>query len=53
MLDFTRLLQQGVSLGEALDRSGLPIESVAGALGLLFEAGLVADVSRPTLEQES
>jgi hypothetical protein len=53
MLDFTRLLQQGVPLGEALDRSGLPIESVAGALGLLFQAGLVADVSHPTLEQQS
>jgi hypothetical protein len=53
MLEFTRLLQQGVPLGEALDRSGLPIESVAGALGLLFEAGLVAAVSHPAVEQES
>jgi hypothetical protein len=52
ILDFTRRLQQGVGLGEALDQSGLPIESVAGALGLLFEAGLVAGVLHPSLEQE-
>jgi hypothetical protein len=53
ILDFTRRLQQGVALGEALDQSGLAIESVAGALGLVFEAGLVTNVSHRSLEQET
>ena len=53
MLEFTRRLRQGTVLGEALDLSGLPIESVAGALGLLFEAGLVTDVWHRSLEQET
>jgi hypothetical protein len=42
--EFARLLQQGASLGEAVDRSALALESVPGALGLLFESDLVTGV---------
>jgi hypothetical protein len=50
-LEFTRLLQQGAALGEAVEQSGLPVESLVDALGLLFAAGLVTAV-RPPAEQD-
>lgn len=40
-LEFIRQLQAGRNLDGALDGSGLPVESLAEALGLLFAAGLV------------
>jgi hypothetical protein len=44
VLDFTRRLQGGAGLGEALDASRLPLESLADTLGLLFAARLVTAV---------
>lgn len=41
VLEFIRLLQGEATLGEAVDRSRIPIEALPDALGLLFEAGLV------------
>jgi hypothetical protein len=49
-LEFTRLLQEGATLGDALERSGLPVESLVDTLGLLFTAGLVTGL-RPLPEQ--
>jgi len=43
--EFTRALQQGATLGAALDASGLPVEKLAGTLALLFGAGLVIRVA--------
>src|SRR4029453_12195246 len=44
VLEFVRLLQGEATLGEAVDRSRIPIENLPDALGLLFEAGLVTAV---------
>ena len=44
VLEFVRLLQGEAALGEAVDRSRIPIENLPDALGLLFEAGLVTAV---------
>jgi len=44
VLEFIRLLQDEATLGEAVDRSRIPIETLPDALGLLFEAGLVTAV---------
>jgi hypothetical protein len=52
-LEFTRLLQQGANLGETMDRSGLPIESLAGTLGLLFGVGLVAGLANSSEDRDS
>jgi hypothetical protein len=49
-LDFTRRLQAGAGLGEALDASGLPVESLVDALGLLFMAHLVTGLLPPREE---
>jgi hypothetical protein len=46
-LDFTRRLQAGAGLGEALDASGLPVESLVANLGLLFTAHLVTGLLPP------
>jgi hypothetical protein len=40
-LEFIWQLQRGAPLAESLERSALPLDAVAGVLGLLFEAGLV------------
>jgi hypothetical protein len=47
--EFVRALQEGASLGVAVDTSGLPIGELARVLGMLFQAGLVtgADVAVP------
>jgi Putative DNA-binding domain len=44
VLEFLRLLQCGERLGEAVDRSRIPIDSLPDALALLFQAGLVTAV---------
>jgi hypothetical protein len=44
-LEFVRLLQQGVTLGEAFDRSALAPDELPHALGVLFETGLVTGLS--------
>lgn len=41
VLEFVRLLQQGVTLGEAVDGSALAPDELPRALGTLFEAGSV------------
>ena len=46
-LEFVRQLQAGAPLAAALGHSGLPEHAVAGALALLFEAGLVTG-ARPS-----
>jgi hypothetical protein len=53
VLEFLRLLQCDRTLGEAVDRSRLPLESVPDALALLFRAGLVTAVlpAAPEIEQ--
>ena len=50
VLEFIRVLQGEATLGEAVDRSGIPIEILPDALGLLFEAGLVAALRPATSE---
>jgi hypothetical protein len=47
-LEFVRQMRDGAPLAEALERSALPLEAVAGVLGLLFGAGLVTDAHRST-----
>jgi hypothetical protein len=49
-LEFIRLLQAGANLGDALDASDLPAESLVEVLGLLFKADLVTGL-RPLPEQ--
>jgi hypothetical protein len=46
-LEFTRRLEDGATLEDALERSGLPADALVGALGLLFAAGLVTGVRPP------
>ena len=50
VLEFFRLLQGEATLGEALDRSRIPVERLPEALALLFEAGLVTAVQRAVPE---
>jgi hypothetical protein len=47
-LEFVRQLHGGTPLGEALERADLPLDAVAGVLGLLFAAGLVTGVHPDT-----
>jgi hypothetical protein len=42
--EFIRALQEGASLGAAVDTSGLPLDALPGVLGMLFRAGLVTGV---------
>jgi hypothetical protein len=53
LLEFLRLLQGDATLGEAVDRSRLPIETLPDALGLLFTSGLVTAVLCPDGETGS
>jgi Putative DNA-binding domain len=53
VLEFLRLLQGDATLGEAVDRSRLPIETLPDALGLLFTSGLVTAVLCPDGETGS
>lgn len=51
--EFIRALQSGDTLGAAVDASGLPLESLPAALGLLFEAGFVTRVATAAAEHEA
>jgi len=42
--EFIRALQEGASLGAAVDTSGLPLDALTGVMGMLFRAGLVTGV---------
>lgn len=48
-----RALQNGATLGEAVEASRLSLESLPPALGMLFEAGLVTGVETVASENES
>ena len=52
-LAFTRQLQAGVPLGDAVDESGLDLAELPGVLGMLFSGGLVTAVIGPSLESDS
>jgi hypothetical protein len=52
VLEFLRLIQRDETLGEAADRSGIPIEDLPGALSLLFQSGLVTAVVPAAQEAE-
>jgi hypothetical protein len=53
VLEFFRRLQRDETLGEAVDRSGIPTESLSDALAVLFQASLVTAVlpAMPEIEQ--
>jgi hypothetical protein len=53
VLEFLRLLQCDQTLGEAVDRARIPIDSLPDALALLFQAGLVTAVlpAAPEIDQ--
>ena len=44
VLELVRLLQGDATLGEAVDRSRIPMETLPEVLGLLFTSGLVTAV---------
>jgi len=50
---FVRALQGGATLGDAVDRSGLSLESLPAALGILFETGLVTGMESATSEHDA
>lgn len=52
-LEFTRALQGGAALGEAVDRAGLALEALPGALAVLFESGLVIAIAGPDTEHHA
>ncbi len=52
-LEFVRALQDGVALGAAVDASGLKLESLPTALGMLFEAGLVTGLETTAAEHDA
>lgn len=47
-LEFTRRLQAGTPLGEAVDESGLDLAELPVVLALLFSSGLVTGVHNPS-----
>lgn len=50
VMEFTRALQDGATLGEAVDRSGLGLDALAATLGMLFAARLVTAIAPPQPE---
>jgi len=52
-LHFVRALQDGASLGEAAETSGLPIDRLPAVLGMLFKTGLVTGVNGAAREKGS
>jgi len=50
--EFIRALQEGASLGAAVDNSGLPLDELPGVLGMIFQAGLVTGVASVAMENE-
>jgi len=51
-LAFTRQLQAGAPLGNAVDESGLDLAELPRVLGMLFSGGLVTAVTGPSLESD-
>jgi hypothetical protein len=51
--EYVRALQRGVTLGAAVDASGLRLESLPAALGMLFEARLVTGVETAAAEPDA
>jgi hypothetical protein len=52
-VQFIRSLQEGASLGEAVEASGLPDDDLPAVLGMLFHAGLVTRVDAATAENDA